>query len=183
MMTWFVRHFPHLYVWCWLAFSRDPQARWARFMLKAGLLRRWSAFKRGIALDSLVFAVRDIIATSKLTRNSATGLNLGSIAAPAAGAAFTQANGQQFTVRKAHKFLILVYNSKAGAINVIIRAGVYPPALDAGKGDLTIPVGTTVFFTVLGPFDSARFQQADGSIWVDTDAAATGIMWPFEVPA
>jgi hypothetical protein len=123
---------------------------------------------------------RDVIVTNKMTRNQ--GLNLGSIAAPANGAAFTQANGQSFTVNKAHKFGLLVYNSKAGAINVIIRAGIYPPAESQGQGDLTIAIGTTVFFALIGPLDGARFAQAGGSIFVDTDAAATGLMWAFEFP-
>ena len=171
----------YLIVYRWLLFGQDPQARMARAMFKAGLLIRFSAWRRGLSLTSNVFAVRDIIVTTKMTRNQ--GLNLGSIAAPAAGAAFTQANGQQFTVRKSNKFGLLVYNSKAGAINVIIRAGIYPPAEESGFGDLTINVPTTAFFTLIGPLDGARFLQAGGSIFVDTDAGATGLMWAFEFPA
>jgi hypothetical protein len=123
---------------------------------------------------------RDALTLNKLARNGS--LNLGSIAAPANGAAFTQANGQVVTPRKAAKFLLLVYNSKAGAINVIIRKGVYPPAEDAGVGDLTVAVPTTAFWTLLGPFDGSRFLQKDGTIQIDTDAGATGAMFAFEAP-
>lgn len=124
---------------------------------------------------------RDVIVTTKMTRNQ--GLNLGSLAAPANGAAFTQANGQSFTVKKTHKFGLLVYNSKAGAIVVTIKAGANPPAAEAGLGDLTVTVPTTAFFTLIGPLDGARFMQAGNSIFVDTDASATGTMWAVEFPA
>ena len=124
---------------------------------------------------------RDVLTVNKLTRNGS--LNLGSIAAPANGGAFTQANGQVVTPKKAAKFGLIVYNSKAGAINVIIRKGVYPPAEDAGLGDLTVNVPTTAFWTLIGPFDGSRFLQKDGSIQIDTDAGATGAMFVVEFPA
>lgn len=168
-------------VYRWLLFSHDPQAGFARAIFKAGLIQRWSAFRRGLTFRALIFAVRDNITTNKLVRNGF--LNLGSIAAPANGGAFTQANGQRIVLKKAHKFSLLVYNSKAGAIVITIKAGVYPPAEDAGLGDLQFTVTTTAFWTLCGPFDASRFLQADGSIWVDTDAGATGAMFAFEHPA
>ena|SRR5690242_2346029 len=123
---------------------------------------------------------RDVLTVNKLTRNGF--LSLGSIAAPANGGAFTQANGQVITPKKAAKFLLVVYNSKAGAIVITIRKGVYPPAEDAGVGDLTFTVTTTAFWTVCGPFDGSRFLQKDGSIQVDTDSGATGAMFALELP-
>lgn len=124
---------------------------------------------------------RDVLTINKLTRNGF--LSLGSIAAPANGAAFTQANGQAMVPKKAQKFLLVVYNSKAGAVVLTIRKGVYPPAEDAGVGDLTFTITTTAFLTIAGPFDGSRFLQRDGTINVDTDAGATGTMWAIEVPA
>lgn len=180
-MTWIRSHFPRLFIWLWILFDQSPDARFIRSVWKAGVVRRWSALRRGLTLGAAIFAVRDIIVTNKLVRGG--NLNLGSIAAPANGGAFTQANGQQFTVRRSSKFFLLVYNSKAGAIIVTIKAGVYPPATMQGLGDLALTIPTTVFFALLGPFEGARHQQADGSIWVDTDAGATGSMWAFETPA
>lgn len=127
---------------------------------------------------------RDVIVTTKMSRNTA--LNLGSLAAPAAGAAFTQANGQSFTVKKTHKFGLLVYNSKAGAIIVTLKAGTNPPAEDSGLGDYSYTCPTTAFFTLIGPLDGSRFATVAAgvaSILVDTDAGATGTMWAFEFPA
>jgi hypothetical protein len=123
---------------------------------------------------------RDVLVVNKLTRNG--NLNLGSIAAPANGVAFNQANGQVFTPKKAAKVALLVYNSKAGAINVTIRKGVYPPAEDSGVGDLVVNIPTTAFWNLIGPFDGSRFLQKDGTIQVDTDAAATGAMYVVELP-
>lgn len=126
---------------------------------------------------------RDVIVTVKMTRNQ--GLNLGSLAAPANGAAFTQANGQSFTIKKSHRFGLLVYNSKAGVIVVTIKAGTNPPAEDSGLGDLTVTVPTTAFFTLIGPLDGSRFATVAAgvaSILVDTDAGATGTMWAVEFP-
>lgn len=125
--------------------------------------------------------VRDVLVVNKLTRNG--NLNLGSIAAPANGVAFTQANGQVMTPKKAAKVALLVYNSKAGAIIVTIRKGVYPPAEDAGVGDLAVTIPTTAFWNLIGPFDGSRFLQKDGTIQIDTDAGATGAMYVVEFPA
>lgn len=46
-----------------------------------------------------------------------------------------------------------------------IKAGVNPPALAAGLGDLTITVGVET--RDVGPFESGRFLQSDGSLLVD----------------
>jgi hypothetical protein len=173
-----VRYFPRLSVWLWLIFSQDRNARFARAVFHAGLVRRWSAFRRNLSLNAAIFAVRDAITATKIARNTA--LNLGSLAAPANGAAFTQTNGQAIAIGNGARFGLLVYNSKAGAIVITVKAGVSPPATSAGLGDYSYTCPTTVFFTMIGPLETARFAQADGKIYVDTDAAATGTMWAFE---
>jgi hypothetical protein len=56
--------------------------------------------------------------------------------------------------------------------NVVVKAGANPPAVAAGQGDLTVAVGTNgVAF--LGPFESGRFLQADGSLIVETTQTVT----------
>lgn len=121
---------------------------------------------------------RDVIAPVKLTRELFH--NLGTLAAPANGAAFTQANGQKFTPKKGGKMALLVYNSKAGAIVVTVKAGA-TPAGEVGLGDFVSAGIATVTFTLI-VLDVARHLQADGSIYVDTDAGATGSMWAWEMP-
>lgn len=180
MVRFLSRLFPRLSIYAWLVFSQSPDARWARLVFQAGLVRRWSAFRRNLTLGGAIFAVRDVITVTKVPRNTA--VNLGSLAAPANGAAFTQSNGQTFSgIKRSSKFCLLVYNSKAGAIVITVKAGAYPPAEDAGLGDYSYTCPTTVFFTLIGPLDGSRFLQANGTINVDTDASATGTMWAFEM--
>lgn len=64
--------------------------------------------------------------------------------------------------------------------NVTVKAGVYPPALNAGQGDLVVacPVGTTF----IGPFTSARFVRADGTLNVDSATAANHTITAFKLP-
>lgn len=74
-----------------------------------------------------------------------------------------------------------VANTAAGAHNVIIRAGINPPAFRAPIGDLTVSVtnGTTKW---LGPFEMGRHAQSDDSINIDFDAGFTGTITAFVAP-
>ncbi len=121
---------------------------------------------------------RTAITTVKLTRASADAT--GTVAA--GGTAIDQANGMVFTAKKAHKAVIIWYNS-AGAGHVLtVRAGVYPPALSQGQGDFVVASSaTTALQTVT--LDAARFLQKDGSIQIDWDAGTTGRVWVYEFPA
>jgi hypothetical protein len=77
--------------------------------------------------------------------------------------------------------LIIKYdNTFAGAKSIIVRAGANPPSSRAGKGDLT--VGNTTQTSYVGPFEPARFLQADGSINIDFTAATTGTVTAFILP-
>jgi hypothetical protein len=65
-----------------------------------------------------------------------------------------------------------VNNATGGAGNFILRAGTQPSAISSGQGDLTISVGAGAT-SWIGPFDSSRFQQADGSLNIDTSIVMT----------
>ena len=74
--------------------------------------------------------------------------------------------------------ILVVSNTVASAKTVIIRAGQggginAGPAFRAGIGDLTVnlPASSTVY---VGPLESARFSQNDGSLNVDFGAATAG---------
>lgn len=56
--------------------------------------------------------------------------------------------------------------------NVVVKAGTNPPALAAGIGDLTVAVGTSGVAWI-GPFESGRFIQSDGSLIVETTQTVT----------
>jgi hypothetical protein len=110
-------------------------------------------------------------------------INLGTIAASLLGVAIDQANGHIVTPKKLHRLAILIYNSKVSAIQVTIAAGIYPPAENAGQGALVAAGIPTVALSLLTGFTGARFAQAGGSLFLDTDAGATGYIWAVELPA
>lgn len=78
--------------------------------------------------------------------------------------------------------VLIVSNTAAAAHNAIIRAGAGPvPAFRASLGDLLVSV-TNATTQLIGPFESARFAQADGSLNVDFDAGMTGTIVALRVP-
>jgi len=68
--------------------------------------------------------------------------------------------------------LLRVHNAGGAATNIHVKAGAQPLAPSSGQGDLdvAVPAGVSVF---VGPFESARFEQPDGSLAIDADAAVT----------
>ena len=63
--------------------------------------------------------------------------------------------------------------------NVVIKAGSLPLAIASGQGDATIAVGTSATVWV-GPIESGRFLQSDGSLIVET--TQTMVVTAFKVP-
>jgi hypothetical protein len=91
-------------------------------------------------------------------------------------------NGHTIPVGGETSNIVLEVNNTAGASkNVTIKAGNNPPALRSGIGDKVIAVtnGTRKLITV----ESARFVQADGAIYVDLEAAITGTIAAYQIPA
>lgn len=66
------------------------------------------------------------------------------------------------------------------ALTITVKAGDHPPALAAGQGDLTVSVafGATQF---LGPFESGRFVQNDGSMLIES-TTTTGTIAALRIP-
>lgn len=89
-------------------------------------------------------------------------------------------NGGQVANAQPELTVIRAANASGGAGTVTVKAGDYPPALAAGLGDLTsasIATGASAF---LGPFESGRFLQNDGSLIIETSVAMT--LTAFRVP-
>lgn len=83
---------------------------------------------------------------------------------------------------EAQDVILLVNNTFTAPENCIVRAGAGPvPAFRASLGDLTVAV-TNATTQIIGPFESARFAQADGSLNVDFSAAMTGTIVAIRVP-
>jgi hypothetical protein len=65
---------------------------------------------------------------------------------------------------------------------VTVKAGTNPPALAAGQGDLAVTVANSATQWI-GPFESGRFIQPDGTILVDVATAfVPGTITAFRVP-
>lgn len=92
-----------------------------------------------------------------------------SAAAPAATNTGSGAgNGVTISAPSAPELLVLkVVATNAGTVSV--KAGTGVAAISAGQGDLTVAL-TSAQEAMIGPFESARFQQADGSLAVDFSA-------------
>lgn len=66
------------------------------------------------------------------------------------------------------------------ALTLTVKAGDNPPALAAGQGDLAVSIafGTVRF---LGPFESGRFIQSDGSMMIES-TTTTGTITALRIP-
>jgi len=97
--------------------------------------------------------------------------------------AVDQANGMIIDGANPEKLLIRVTNTAAAAHGIIIRAGdsLYP-AVASGQGDLNVQVALTTGVDYVGPFDSARFLQSDGSLHIDFEAGFAGKIVAVSLP-
>lgn len=83
---------------------------------------------------------------------------------------------------EASDVVLIVANTFTSPENCIIRAGAGPvPAFRSSMGDLTVSV-TNATTQYIGPFESARFAQADGSLNIDFAAGFAGTIVALRVP-
>jgi hypothetical protein len=75
--------------------------------------------------------------------------------------------------------LLRVSNASGGSGTLTLLAGTNPPNVAAGQGNLatTVATGTTRW---IGPFESNRFLQSDGSLIVESSVVMT--VTAFKVP-
>lgn len=107
---------------------------------------------------------RTAVPYSKLLPNASITTPAGTSVSSGAG------NGGQIASSYPEQTMLRAVFTTAG--NVVVKAGVNPPALAAGMGDLTVAVATNGD-VLLGPFESGRFLQSDGSLIVETSQTAT----------
>lgn len=107
-----------------------------------------------------------------------TDLTAATSTADPAGTTADPTNGHTITGVRPEVLVFRVKNTTAGPLNAIVRAGSQPLAPSSGQGDLTVAVGAgaTVW---LGPLESARFLQNDGSVSLDLQATFTGTVTAF----
>ena len=114
------------------------------------------------------------------TAVTVTDLTTATSVADPAGTTADPTNGHVVTGTRPEVLTLRVKNTTGGPLNAIVRAGTFPIAESSGQGDLTVAVGAgaTVF---IGPLESARFLQNDGSVNVDLQAGFTGTVTAFKV--
>lgn len=115
---------------------------------------------------------RTAVTVTELTANS-------SVADPA-GTALDPTNGHIISGVPLEELMLEIDSTFAGAKNFTVKAGANPPADAAGQGDLVVSINAAV--RLFGPFTSARFIQADGSLWLDAETGATGTVKAIHVP-
>lgn len=113
------------------------------------------------------------MATTALTP---TVLTVNASAAEPTGTATVAGAGNGLVIANAspEQTIFRVVGTNAG--NAIVKAGGYigadPGAISAGQGDLTVAIGSGSVVEI-GPFESARFQQKDGSLILESSAVLT----------
>ncbi|WP_439377480.1 hypothetical protein [Amycolatopsis lexingtonensis] len=105
----------------------------------------------------------------------------GSLADPA-GTALDAANDHVIANATAERTLLRVTNTHSAAHNVTLKAGTYPPAIASGQGDLVVAVPANTGVAWIGPVESGRFLQNDGSLLVDVEASHAGTITAFRLP-
>jgi hypothetical protein len=97
-----------------------------------------------------------------------------------AGTALNAGVGNGHTIAAAEpEWTLLRVDASAGG-DITILAGDSPPAIAAGQGDLVVAVGIETRW--IGPLESGRFLQNDGSVLIDVEAATAGTITAFRVP-
>ncbi|GAA3416204.1 hypothetical protein [Streptosporangium vulgare] len=117
---------------------------------------------------------RTVVPYSSLVAN-------GSLAQPA-GTTIDQSNGMYIAAARPELTILRVANTNGTDRVVTIKAGDNPPALAGGQGDLAVTVAATSGVQFIGPFESGRFIQADGTIEIDFAASFAGTITAFRVP-
>lgn len=116
---------------------------------------------------------RTAVAYSNLVPN-------GNLTDPAGTAVSSGAgNGGQVAAAFPELTLLRLSNASGGSGTATVKAGALPLAIASGQGDLTVTVADSATQWI-GPVESGRFLQNDGSLVVETSVAMT--MTAFKVP-
>lgn len=113
---------------------------------------------------------RTAVTARPLAKNS----NLNGATGPTTIDATLVSNGVTIANARPERTILRVTNTE-GSTNVLtVRAGDNPPALRAGQGDLTVTVAATTGVQYMGPFESDKVLQDDGSMSIDFETGMTG---------
>jgi hypothetical protein len=81
-------------------------------------------------------------------------------------------NGVQVAAARPELTILRVANASGGSGTISVLAGTQPLAPSSGQGPLTVTVANSSTQWI-GPFESARFIQSDGSLIAESSVALT----------
>jgi hypothetical protein len=81
-------------------------------------------------------------------------------------------NGVQVAAARPELTVLRVANASGGSGTISVLAGTQPLAPSSGQGPLTVTVANSSTQWI-GPFESARFIQSDGSLIAESSVALT----------
>ena len=119
---------------------------------------------------------RNLLTPVELTADSSIDGKAATIMTSVAGLV---ALGAYYVPLKDGKFIIHVKNTEGTANTITVLAGVGPRS---GIGDLVVLVAATSGEQLIGPLESSRFKQADGNVYLDFEAAFTGLIAVYQLP-
>lgn len=99
-------------------------------------------------------------------------------------------NGHSITnwgKKHSNKVFFIVNHTTVSAKNFTVKGGAYPldtvpgPAFRARLGDYVFNMVASTQY-VFGPFESARFNQADQCLYIDIEAGGTGTIEAYQIP-
>ncbi len=105
----------------------------------------------------------------------------------AAGVAIDATNHHSVTVPAgvdARELVLFFVHTTSSSKAATVKAGVNPPSVRTGTGDLTVTMGdgSTTAVLALVPLDGSRFMQSDGTINIDIASGMTGRIACFQIP-
>lgn len=112
--------------------------------------------------NPLSIAIADLTANAAANQPAAQAIDTDGIVPIAAGG-------------RTDRLILEIVNVAAVALTVKVKAGDNPPAHRAGVGDLSVAMaatGTATDKRIIGPFESGRFIQDDGTVSVSFTAAS-----------
>lgn len=97
-----------------------------------------------------------------------------------AGTALDATNDHVIAAAVPENTILRVTNTNGSDRVITILAGDSPPALASGLGNLDVTVAATTGVQWIGPFESGRFLQNDGTMHIDVAASMTGTITAFK---
>lgn len=88
-------------------------------------------------------------------------------------------NGAKVAAGVDGKVVLVIASATGEEVNATLKAGV---GQNSGIGDLVLPVVAGAKTFIVGPFESERFEQADGNFYIDFETGDVGTIAAIVVP-